>query len=137
MKLILFLLWGLIANPAWALECDCEVQIAPPLTGSHRLPINTFKTYELEEYGSYAVKNQLTCRKHCLEKFTEDMPTERVNALLVTYAQRLIQEGMLGYNCTGLTTLKFPLRVKAILGEMSLGNVADHVYVVNHEQLCF
>ena len=43
----------------------------------------------------------------------------------------------LSHNCTGFTTLKFPVRVKAKLGPMGLGNVVDLIQVVNHEQLCF
>lgn len=137
MKLIFTLVIGFLAMKAFAIGCDCEVRVMSPMTGSHQMNPNTFKTYELEEYSSYSVKNQRDCRRVCLQKFQEDMPADRLNALLVTYAQSLIQERALGYNCTGLTTLKFPVRVKAKLGPMSLGNVADLVQVVNHEELCF
>lgn len=65
------------------------------------------------------------------------MSTDRLNALLVTLSQELIQEKVLGFNCTGLTTLKYPVRVKAKLGDMSLGNVENLVQVVNHEEICF
>lgn len=98
---------------------------------------NSFKTFELEEYSTYSEENQNQCRKDCLKRFQSDMPTERLRALLVTYAQSLIDAQAIGYNCTGLTTLKFPVRVKASLGRLSLGNVADRMEVVSHEQLCF
>lgn len=98
---------------------------------------NDFKTYELEEYSSYSIKNQNECRNSCLKRFEEDMPANRLNALLIIYTQSLIREGALGYNCTGLTTLKFPVRVKASLGRLGLGNVADLVQVINHEEACF
>jgi hypothetical protein len=29
------------------------------------------------------------------------------------------------------------VRVKASLGKLNLGNVADQIYVVNHEEQCF
>ena len=107
------------------------------MTGSHKIQPNDFKTYELEEFSSYSVKNQKLCRLSCMEAFQEDMPQERLNALMLSYSQTLINEGVLGYNCTGLTVLKYPVRVKARLGRMGLGNVADTVQVVAHEEACF
>lgn len=139
MKLILTIMFGLIAMTASAatIECDCEVQVYSPMTGSHQMSVNTLKTYTLESFSSYSLKNQKKCRLSCEEKFLEDMPTQRLNALLATYAQGLITEGAVGYNCTGLTTLKFPVRVKASMGQLGLGNVADVIQVINHEEICF
>lgn len=139
MKLIFTLMLALIALSASGatIECDCEVQVYSPMTGSHRMSLNTFKTYTLESFSSYSLKNQKKCRLSCEEKFLEDMPTQRLNALLATYAQGLITEGAVGYNCTGLTTFKFPVRVKASMGQLGLGNVVDVVQVINHEEICF
>lgn len=137
MKLIFTLVLGFVCMKAFALDCDCEIRVYSPMTGSHKLQPNTFKVYELEEFSSYSVKNQRLCRESCLKEFEKDMPTERLQALLITYGQSLINEKQLGYNCTGLTTMKFPVRVKASLGRMGLGNVSDTVQVVTHEELCF
>lgn len=122
---------------AFAIACDCEVRIYSPMTGSHQMKSNSLKVYELEEYSTYSFKNQRECRKSCLEKFQEDMSSERLSALLLTYSQSLINERAVGYNCTGLTTLKYPVRVKASLGSLGLGNVADFIQVVTHEEACF
>jgi len=137
MKLIFALIIGFFAFKAFAIPCDCEVVVYSPMTGPNQLKPNVLKTYELEEFSTYSVKNQLECRKSCLEKYEEDMPSERLKALLLTYSQALINERVLGYNCTGLTTLKYPVRVKVKLGEMGLGNVSDAIQVVNHEEVCF
>lgn len=126
-----------VSMKAFAIGCDCEVWVSPPMTGSYQMRANNLKTYELEEYSSYSAKNQNACRNQCIKEFEKDMPVDRLNALLITYGQSLIQEGALGYNCTGLTTLKFPVRVKASLGQTGLGNVVDIVQVVTHEELCF
>lgn len=136
MKLILLSLLIFTAE-AFAIGCDCEVRVSPPTTASHELASTNLKTYELEEYSSYSVKNQNSCRNKCLKEFEKDMPTERLNALLLTYGETLIQERALGHNCTGLTTVKFPVRVKAKLGQLGLGNVVDIVQVVTHEEQCF
>lgn len=126
-----------LALDAFAIGCDCEVRVYSPFTGSHRMEPNSFRTFELEEFSTYSRRNQRLCRESCEARFEQEMPSQRLKALLVIYAQSLIDAGAVGYNCTGLTTLKFPVRVKASLGRMSLGNVADLVEVVSHEQICF
>lgn len=137
MKLLCTIFITLLSVNAFAINCDCIVRVYSPMTGSHKIQPNDFKTYELEEFSSYSVKNQKLCRLSCMEAFQEDMPQERLNALMLSYSQTLINEGVLGYNCTGLTVLKYPVRVKARLGRMGLGNVADTVQVVAHEEACF
>lgn len=137
MKLLFILVLGFFTLKAFAIGCDCEVRVYSPMTGSHQMPATSLKTYQLEEYSTYAVRNQKECRKNCLENFEKDMPSDRLNALLLTYTQSLIDAGKVGYNCTGLTTLKYPVRVKASLGNLGLGTVADFVQVINHEELCF
>ncbi len=136
MRYLLALFFFVSVN-AFAMKCDCEVRVYSPMTGSYQMDSTPLKTYTLETYDSYRVKNQLRCRDLCLKTFEEDLPTERITALLLLHSARLIREGLLGYNCTGLSTLKYPVRVKASLGRLNLGNVADQVYVVNHEEQCF
>ncbi len=65
------------------------------------------------------------------------MPTQRLKALLLSHSQNLVDEKAIGYSCTGLTNLKYPVKVKVKLGEMALGVVADFVQVVAHEEICF
>lgn len=136
MKLFWFLtsFWSFAA---FAIPCDCEVRVHTPLTGSHQIAPTIIKTYALEEFSSFAKKNILSCRQSCEAEFQKDMPAERLNALLLTYSAQLIEERKIGFNCTGLTTLKYPVRVKATLGGRTLGNVADVVQTVNHEEICF
>jgi len=95
------------------------------------------KKYELEEFSSFAPKNIRQCRESCLAEFQKDMPADRLSALLITHSMQLIDQKVVGYNCTGLTTLKYPVRVKAKLAQNGLGNVADIVQVVSHEEICF
>jgi hypothetical protein len=136
MKVIL-VLFLLLPLSAFAINCNCAVKVYSPTTGSHQQPYTVFKTYEANEFSSYQVKNQWACRKSCEEKFQDDLPSDRLSSLLILYTQKLIEERTLGYNCTGLTTLKFPVRVRAKLGKLALGNVVDIVQVINHEQVCF
>lgn len=137
MKLILAVILFVVSAPVFAINCDCEVRVYGPTTASHQIAPNSMKVYELEEFSSYSVKNQNACRNSCLSEFEKDMNAERLNALLLLYTQNLIQEKVLGYNCTGLTTVKYPVRVKASLGRVGLGNVADFMQVITYEEPCF
>lgn len=128
---------GFWSLAVFAIPCDCEVRVHTPLTGSQQMSPVVIKKYELEEFSSFAPKNIRQCRESCLAEFQKDMPSERLNALLVTYSMQLIDQKVVGYNCTGLTTLKYPVRVKAKLAQNGLGNVADIVQVVSHEEICF
>lgn len=136
MKLFM-ILFIFFTTSAFAMKCDCEVRVFSPVTGSHQMDSTPLKVFTLETYDSYRVKNQVRCRDMCLRTFEEDLPTERMTALLLLHSAKLIREGLLGFNCTGLTTVKYPVRVKANLGRLNLGNVADQVYTVNHEEQCF
>lgn len=137
MKSVLFILLVIWSGATLAIPCDCEVRVHSPLTGTYKMPPVVIKNFELEEYSSYAAKNKTTCQNSCLEEFQKEMPSSRLSALLVTYSMQLIEQKVLGYNCTGLTTLKYPVRVRAKLGNKGLGNVADLIQVVNHEEVCF
>lgn len=127
----------LFSCSAFAVPCDCEVRVHSPLTGSNRMSPVVIKNYELEDYDRIYVKSIEICRQSCLQEFQKDMPAIRLKALLETYAMQLIEEKVLGFNCSGFTTLKFPIRVKAKLGKKSLGNVSDFIQVIEHEEVCF
>lgn len=134
---MLFSLIGLWSFSVFGLSCDCEVKIYSPINGPHRLPVNYLKTYQLEEFATYSAKNQEICRNSCLKQYQDDMPSEKLNSYLLSYSQTLMNEGVIGYNCTGLTTLKYPVRVRAKLGSKGLGNVVDIIQVISFEESCF
>jgi hypothetical protein len=136
MRFIAFIIFIATTN-AFAIPCNCELIVQSPISGPNRHEPNTLKNYDLESYDTYRVKNQYACREACQDAFHSDMPTRRLNALLVKYSKSLIDEKVIGHNCTGLTTLKYPIRVKASLGRLGLGNVIDQTHVINHEEVCF
>ncbi|HXH29936.1 MAG TPA: hypothetical protein VNJ01_03920 [Bacteriovoracaceae bacterium] len=137
MRYLLALFIILFSAQAFAVGCDCEVWVYTPMTGSQKIDPMNLRTFTLEEFSSNSHRNQLQCRQLCHQRYLDDMSSSRLRALLIIYGQTLIQQQKLGYNCTGLTTLKFPVRVKARLGAMGLGNVTDIIEVVNHEEVCF
>jgi len=132
-----FLFLLLFSGSLMAATCDCEVRVYHPTTASQKINSAVMMEYQLETFDSYSIRSQRRCRALCLQKFREDLPSERLTALLQTLSQRLIEERVVGYNCTGLTTFRYPLRVKASLGRLSLGNVENRMEVVTHEEACF
>jgi hypothetical protein len=133
----MILMLGLVSFNVFAVGCDCEVRVYSPMTGSHQRPFDTIQKYQLEEYNSYSFKSQNACKKSCIQKVQAEMTTDKVHAFLLTHTQNLINEKALGFNCTGLTTVKYPVRVKVSLGSLGLGNISDRVEVINHEEVCF
>lgn len=127
----------LFSTSLQAATCDCQVVVHHPITSSQKIQPAVLTEYKLQTFDTHSRKNQFICRQLCLEEFHKDLPSARLTALLQTLSQRLIQEGVVGYNCTGLTTFRYPIRVKAKLGRLSLGNVADRLEVVTHEEACF
>jgi len=108
-----------------------------PISGSHSIPPNVLRKFQLDSYDDDSVRSQRLCRQSCSQAVETKLSSTNLTSLLLAYSQELIEKNAIGYNCTGLTTLKFPVRVKAKLGSMALGNVSDSIQVINHEKMCF
>jgi hypothetical protein len=121
----------------FAIGCDCEIRIFSPLTGPQTLPSWTLNVFKLEEYSSFSSKNLKICRDSCLKKFQSEVLNNEIYIQLLSYSEDLIKKRLIGFNCTGVTTLKFPVRVKASLGNLGIGNVADFIQVINLQEVCF
>lgn len=137
MRILLFLILSLYSIGVYAINCDCDIIVFSPMTGSHQLSPATLKTYELENYASTSRNAQMRCQSSCIEAFSKDMKDGRLKSLLHLYTERLISEKVIGFNCTGLTTLQYPVVVKAKLGHFGLGNVYRSLEVITHEEICF
>lgn len=133
-----FLLLNLLFSlSAYAINCDCDIRIHSPIGASLNIQPIILKTLKVESFSSYSYKNQLQCRNSCLEEYQSEMPSLKLKAFLQSYSQELISQGRIGFNCTGLTVLKFPVRVRARLANFGLGNVSDLIETVAHEEICF
>lgn len=137
MRIFVIFIFLVIPMKTWAASCDCDLLVFSPMTGSHQMPPATLKTYELENYASKNRVVQAKCQNSCIKAFNKDMKNDRLKSVLTLYAQRLIEERTVGFNCTGLTTFQFPVVVKARLGRLSLGNVYRSTEVITHEEACF
>jgi hypothetical protein len=122
---------------AYAYRCTCNVNVSHPLTASQTMKTATMRTYTMSTYDSMNEANVDACRNECVQQFRRDLPPDELTPILVELSKQLIDQKVVGYNCTGLTSFKYPVRVKAKFGRRSLGNVADQIEVVTYEQVCF
>ncbi len=137
MKGILLAYLILISPNILAFNCDCELIAYHPLTSSYKVEPKVIKKFEIEAFGSFSKKNIESCRKLCSEEFEDKVSPKILNRMLIEYSSRLVEEGLLGYSCTSLTQIKYPLRVKAYLGGKSIGISSDFVQVIHSDQKCF
>ncbi len=132
--LIFTMLWS---SQILAIHCDCEVYVLPPTSGSHSIPIKKLAVFEIDEFSSYSTKSQFSCRNFCRQEVEEKLSSSDLTKKLNDYSAYLAEKSLIGYSCSGLTTLKYPIKVKAVLGKKGLGSVADFIQVVNYSQNCF
>ncbi|MBY0516754.1 MAG: hypothetical protein K2P81_07595 [Bacteriovoracaceae bacterium] len=122
---------------SWANYCRCEVFAIAPLASSSNLgpfPLGEFKT---SYYGSLDAESQTACRAECQQVAMKDYDAKFLRELLDPIAQSLILDKRVGYNCTGLTDFKFPIRVRARIGDTSLGLAHQSMLFLHHKKNCF
>ena len=114
-----------------AYDCDCSVFVYPSQTGSHDLGIHQIERYRLQTFSRLSHHHFKLCRKSCADEFYEKMGEDKLNLILIDHSQQLILDKKIGYNCSGASNFKYPIRVKASLGGFNIGNVVDIIKVVS------
>lgn len=137
MKFILSAFLFMVSLPALSYTCECRVEFYPPLTGSHSIPIESKIFEEGREFGKINKYSYQACYEDCKNAAVEKFPYTQLQQVAYQQSVKLIQNDQVGYNCTGPTTFKYPVRFKAFLGPVSLGNVRQEMIIVHHDQKCF
>jgi hypothetical protein len=132
--LIVIILWS---PQIFAIHCDCEVYVLPPTSGPQSIPAKKLAVFEIHEFSSYSKKSQFLCRNLCGQEVEEKLSSSDLARQLKDYSASLVENKLIGYSCSGFTTLKYPIKVKAVLGNRGLGSVADFTQVVNYTHNCF
>jgi hypothetical protein len=137
MKFIIGLLILFSSNFLGAIPCDCHVQSVAPIGLSSSSDPKTLKVLEVEEFSTYSNKNYSLCMKSCVQEFQEEFLGEKLNQHLRAYAGELMSAGQLGTSCAFPLELKFPIKVKAVLGSKNLGSVENFNEFIIFEVQCF
>lgn len=137
MKFVLSAFLFMMSAQTLAYTCQCSIEVYPPTTGSHSIPISSKVFDEGREFGRISKASYQACYQDCKEASVETFPYPQLQQVAYQQSVKLIQNDEVGYNCTGPTTFKYPVRFKAMLGPISLGNVRQELVIVHHEQKCF
>lgn len=136
MKWLLFLTMFTVL-PAWATTCNCEVFAVAPLTASQQVDPFPIGKYKTNYYGDYKAESLTACRKDCRLRAMEDYDANTLEERLAPWTDRLVANGLAGYNCTGPTDFKIPVRVRALMGKVSLGLTHETMVFIHRERSCF
>ncbi len=131
-----FLLTLFAVAPAGATTCNCEIFAVSPLTASRSTDTLTVGKFTTNYYGDYKLESQDSCRKDCRLKAMSDYHATALREQLLPWTDRLVANGLAGYNCTGPTDFKIPVRVRARMGKVSLGLAHETMVFVHRERSC-
>ncbi len=137
MKITLSAFLFIISSQVYAYTCQCTVEVYPPTTGSHSIPLESKMFDDGREYGRLTKYSYQACATECRESSIDKFPYPQLQQVAYQQSVKLIKNDEVGYNCTGPTTFKYPVRFKASLGPVTLGNVRQEMVIVHHDQKCF
>lgn len=135
MKLFLLLILSTF-QVALANDCFCEVEAFQPLTVSAKAGVFPISKYKLSYYGAIDEKSQRDCRRECQTTAMKDYDAETLRGQLLAWIEQLQSSGMAGNSCSGPVDFKVPVRVKARIGDYSLGYAHQTMVFVHHEKSC-
>lgn len=137
MKTLLVFTMLLLSGLAQANYCQCEMYSVAPMTASQKTEKHIVAEFRGKYYGNFDYGAVKECRNDCAYIAQRDYDDERVKELLLPWVNELIEYGLAGYNCTGPTTFKVPVRVRASLGSRTLGISRESMIFLHREKNCF
>jgi len=137
MRFFCALLLALTSVPAVALvDCACEVTALSPMRASQSVLPRQVGRFLGREFGEREVGAADVCLRECRRDALGKYPRALLEAELVPWAEELASEGAHGRICSGPTTFKIPVHVKAQLGDRPLGIAHRTVVFLHREQNC-
>jgi hypothetical protein len=133
--MILFLLSFLaLGTPAHALvDCSCEVRALTPMRASQSVLPHRLAEFPGRQFGAREAVAPATCLRECRRDALARFPRAILEAELAPWVDEIAAADSQGRICSGPTTFKVPVYVKAHLGDRALG-VAHQTVVVLHRE---
>ncbi len=116
--------------------CHCEVRVANPLPGLTKPEAKLLSQFKASYQGDFALESQKQCLIDCRENVWSRYPTATLDEMLRPWLIQLLDQQVVGKNCTGETTLKIPLRVRARLNQHAIGNALDIIHITHIKRSC-
>jgi hypothetical protein len=130
----ILLLWS---SQVLADYCQCEVFAVAPLSVSKKVGSYSVGEFKTSYFGKYDAEAQKSCRSECQKESMREYDANFLREKLTPWMTQLIAGGAAGYNCTGLTDYKIPVRVSAKIGDYSLGLVHQSMVFLHYNRSCF
>ena len=127
----------MISAVAEANYCMCQVVAVAPMEGSHKVENHIVAEFEGKFYGNYDYGAVRNCRSDCAIIGQRRYDEETLKDKLLPWVDELVAYGFNGYNCTGPTTFKVPVRIRASLGRRTLGIARQQMIFIHRERSCF
>ncbi|MFP5458769.1 MAG: hypothetical protein ACLGG7_08555 [Bacteriovoracia bacterium] len=132
--IVLFLL---VCAPAYADYCQCEVFATSPLSVSNDVDPYPVGEIRGSYFGKFDAESQRTCRQECQTEAMREYDAAYLREKLTPWVRELVSNGVAGYNCTGSTDFKIPVRVRARIGKFSLGLAHESMVFLSYNRSCF
>jgi hypothetical protein len=133
----IFILCILFSRLAWSSTCECHLNAFSPIHGNTFSYKDKVMTFIGNYHGAINVKSVHGCRQECVEMMRDKVDSDDLLVELKLRAQKMVDEETIGYNCTGTTTFKFPIEMRAYIGDRSLGSTYKSLEIVHVEKKCF
>jgi hypothetical protein len=117
------------------MTCRCDLVSGHPMEGMSTPRF--IKSYDGRYYGLPTPKAKAECIDECRSAFETKVDEYYLKEELRATGESLTYNREVGVNCTGPTTMKFPVQMKAYLGESSIGISHSSIHVVHFEKICF
>lgn len=133
----LVLLLALFSSPqVLALYCSCDVYALTPMRMSHAVLQKPLETWEGRFYGDTTEDSGKECRAECLSLARKNFDEAGTRERLLSWVDTLIAEGHAGRNCATEDSFKVPVRMRARLGNKTLGLVRSQTVFIHHTYRC-
>ena len=136
MKCLFLLLTLVFVTPALASDCRCEVFAVAPLTGDSGQARISLMDFKASYYGDTTLDSQRACRDECRKSAMSDYVPDVLRARLLPWLDQKVERREVGRNCTGPTDFKIPVRVRARIGDFSLGLAHQTMVFLHREKSC-
>ncbi len=131
-----WLLLGLWIFPLYANDCRCEIFAITPVTGAKGENRISLSDYRASYYGDTTLESQKACRSECRKSAMNGHDADILRAKLAPWLEEKIENKEVGRNCTGPTDFKVPVRVRARIGNFSLGLAHQSIVFYHRERSC-
>lgn len=137
MKTLSIIVMLFLSTVVQAGYCECELYAVSPMTASQKVENHVVAQFRGKYYGDFDASSVKECRNDCAHITQTEYDDETLKEKLLPWVNELIEYGLAGYNCTGPTTFKVPVRVRASLGERRLGISRESMVFLHREKSCF